>query len=83
MQKEAFCYYYDDPTQVKYFYDGTYPGAIAFRDILIDGNTGQVYELNELLKRICNTYDVDVDVAIIEFEWISLNDIILYGKASI
>ena len=79
--KDAFYYYYDDPMQVKYFYDGHYHGAIVFRDILIDGRTGEVYEINELLKRICETYDVTVDTALIELEWIDMSDVILYGKA--
>ncbi len=78
----GFYYYYDNPTQVKYFYDGSYHGAIAFRDVLIDGRTGEVYELNELMKRICETYQVDADFALIEYEWFDLDEVIIYGKAS-
>lgn len=78
----GFYYYYDNPTQVKYFYDGSYHGAIAFRDVLIDGRTGEVYELNELLKRICDTYQINADSALIEYDWYDLDEVIIYGKAS-
>ncbi len=78
----GFFYYYDNPTQVKYFYDGSYHGAIAFRDVLIDGRTGEVYELNELLKRICDTYQVNTDFALVEYDWYDLDEVIIYGKAS-
>ena len=79
---KGFYYYCDNPTQVKYFYDGSYHVAIAFRDVLIDGRTGEVYELNELLKRICETYQVEVDFALIEYDWYDLDEVIIYGKAS-
>lgn len=79
---KGFYYYYDNPTQVKYFYDGSYHGAIAFRDVLIDGRTSEVYELNELLKRICDTYQINADSALIEYDWYDLDEVIIYGKAS-
>lgn len=75
-------YYYDEPVQVKYFYDGEYHGAIAFRDVLIDGKTGQVYNISELLKRICETYMIDVERAIMEYDWVNLSEVIIYGEVA-
>lgn len=82
MDESNFYYYYDNPVQVKYFYDGTYHGAVAFRDILIDGRTGEVYNINELLKSICKTYSIDAARAIIELEWYSLDDVIVFGQSA-
>ena len=75
-------YYYDDPTQVKYFYDGEYHGAIAFRDVLIDGRTGQVYNISELLQSIYKTYGIDAERAITEYDWVNLSEVIIYGEVA-
>lgn len=73
--------YYNGATQVKYFHNGTYHGAIAYHDFLIDGASAQMIYIQKILDEAARI-DMPLDVAIIEFDWIDLNDIILYGKAS-
>lgn len=73
--------YYNGPTQVKYFENGYYYGAIAYHDFLIIGATGEIVQIKEVLKRAADVGITDSDQVIIEFDWIDLNDIILYGKA--
>jgi hypothetical protein len=75
-------YYYDEPVQVKYFYDDEYHGAIAFRDVLIDGRTGQVYNISELLQSIYKTYGIDAERAITEYDWVNLSEVIIYGEVA-
>lgn len=72
--------YYDNPMQVKYFKDGYYYGAIVYHDFLING-AGEVFQIKEILKQAANTGMLDPDLVIVEFDWVDLNDIILYGKA--
>lgn len=69
--------YYNGPTQVKFLQDGAYYGAIAYHDILITGDA-QVLKIKDVLAKA----DAPADVVIVEFDWVNLNDIILYGKAS-
>lgn len=73
--------YYNGATQVKYFNDGVYYGAIAYHDFLIDGSTAQIIPIKKILTAT-RAKDMSDDLAIVEFDWIDLNDIILYGKAS-
>lgn len=75
-------YYYDEPVQVKYFYDDEYHGAIAFRDVLIDGRTGQVYNISELLQSIYKAYGIDAERAITEYDWVNLSEVIIYGEVA-
>lgn len=75
-------YYYDDPAQVKYFYDGEYHGAIAFRDVLIDGKTGQAYNISELLQSIYKEYGIEPERALVEYEWVNLSEVIIYGEVA-
>lgn len=69
--------YYNGPTQLKFLRDGVYYGAIGYHDILITGDA-EVLKIKDVLAQT----DAPADVVIVEFDWISLNDIILYGKAS-
>lgn len=73
--------YYDGPTQVKYFKNGAYYGAIAYHDFLINGEDGNIIPIDKILKSAARN-EMSADLAIVEFDWVSLNDIILYGKAS-
>ena len=73
--------YYNGPTQVKYFENGYYYGAIAYHDFLIIGATGETIQIKEILNRAANVGIIDPDVTIVEFDWVDLNETILYGKA--
>lgn len=72
--------YYNGPTQLKYFDEGTYHGAIGYHDFLIDGDSASVIPISAVLERARQNGMPD-DLAIVEFDWVSLDDIILYGKA--
>lgn len=73
--------YYNGCTQVKYFNNGYYYGALAYHDFLIDGASGDIMQIKDVLAHAAEIGIIDPDQVIVEFDWVDLNDIILYGKA--
>ena len=70
--------YYAHPVQVRYW-DAechNYYGGIAYHDWLIDGHNGEAKHISIILKEAKND-GKDVDQAIIELNWISLNKAVL------
>ena len=69
--------YYPDPMQVKYLYNGIYLGGIAYHDFIIDGSGAGAIPIETILRES----GAPEDVTIVEFDWVDLNEMILYGKA--
>lgn len=69
--------YYPDPMQVRYFdwIDNCFRGGIVYKDMLImyDGGTATINEVIEMAAQ----KNLTPDDAIIELEWLNLNDEIL------
>lgn len=72
--------YYDGATQLKYFRHGTYHGGIGYHDFIIDGETAQTIPISKILKWGARE-EIPEDIIIVELDWCSLNDKILYGNA--
>ena len=69
--------YYPDPMQVKYLHNETYLGGIAYHDFIIDGSGAGAIPIVSILR----DSGAPEDVTIVEFDWVDLNEMILYGKA--
>ena len=72
--------YYSHPVQVRYW-DAEchkYFGGIAYRDFLIDGHRGAVNLIAVILEAAADD-GKDADQAIIELDWLNINQAILKG----
>ena len=70
--------YYSHPVQVRYW-DAEchkYFGGIVYHDWLVDGHNGAAKHISIILKEAEND-GKDVDQAIVELDWLSLNKAIL------
>ena len=71
--------YYNAPTQIKFYEQGKYYGGIGYEDIIIDGHSGSVMSIEKIVQNAINE-GIEADQAIIELDWISLSDHIIWGK---
>lgn len=71
--------YYNVPTQVKFYEQGKYYGGIGYKDIIIDGHSGSVMSVEKVVQNAVDE-GIEPDQAIIELDWISLNEDIIWGK---
>lgn len=70
--------YYDHPIQVRYWDTGlrTYVGGIGFQDFIICGCCGKKCEIDEILAEAAEYDNLSPDEAIIEMDWIDIEEII-------
>lgn len=58
--------FFERPTQVKFWDDGRWIGGIGYRDEIICGCCGGIFEVNELLE--------DNPNGIVRLPWIDINE---------
>ena len=74
--------YYSGLQQIKYFdpFTKKYKGGFGYHNLLIDGETGEMRQIDGYLEEVCYLCNMNPDDIIIELSWINLNKIILEGK---
>lgn len=71
--------YYDHPVQIKYWDTvlQKYIGGIGYHDVVICGCCGKACSIAEIIDEAVKYYKMDPDKAIIEMDWIDINQTIL------
>ncbi len=75
--------YYATPCQVR-FYDaenGEFCGGIALQDFVISGMEGDIIPIEKII-RLAEEDGIHWDDAVVELEWVDIEELILSGKSS-
>lgn len=74
--------YYNNPIQVRYIYptienyqhlkDAEWKGGIVYHSILICGDTGEVWSLDEL-EDLASYVGIGLDDVLVELSWVDIN----------
>ena len=79
MQQNGTDLYYSHPVQVRYWDAGMkkFIGGVAYKDFIVCGCCGRTCSITDILWEAAKYDNLDVDHAIIEMDWIDINQEII------